>query len=368
MIETVLFFALGFLCAALLALIVAPSIWRRAVVLTRRRLEASMPLTRDEITADKDRQRAEFAMTTRRLEIALKETREKSARQQVELARSSQALSDVTGERDEKAAAIADLEAKLSQAQEESARQAAEISNIQGELAMLGQRTQARAGELERMEALYEEASLISSSRQIEIVAREADIDKLSAELVASKRAGKDLERRLREAAGETRTEAQALRDQKRRVAELERRVERDIARMSDMEERLERREKELARLRARARGRADPPSTGAGEEDEMDRLRSERDRMETRIATLMQENRALRTGGGSGDGGLREEIGEIAAEIVAMAAAREGPNGPIAAILEADAGKEGDGGKASHVSLARRIRARAQPASSDAT
>ncbi|RUW48093.1 hypothetical protein EOA36_21490, partial [Mesorhizobium sp. M8A.F.Ca.ET.021.01.1.1] len=61
MVQSVLFFALGFLCAGFLALMVAPAVWRRAVALTRRRIEASIPLTQAEIQADKDRVRAEYA-------------------------------------------------------------------------------------------------------------------------------------------------------------------------------------------------------------------------------------------------------------------------------------------------------------------
>ncbi|RWX60080.1 hypothetical protein EN780_32935, partial [Mesorhizobium sp. M4B.F.Ca.ET.089.01.1.1] len=70
MVQSILFFALGFLCAGFLALLIAPAIWRRAVALTRRRVEASMPLTLAEIQANKDQVRAEFAMSTRRLEMS----------------------------------------------------------------------------------------------------------------------------------------------------------------------------------------------------------------------------------------------------------------------------------------------------------
>ncbi|TIV95442.1 MAG: hypothetical protein E5V85_20875, partial [Mesorhizobium sp.] len=72
MVQSILFFALGFLCAVFLVSLIAPAVWRRAVVLTRRRLEASMPLTPAEILAEKDRVRAEFAMNTRRLEMNIK--------------------------------------------------------------------------------------------------------------------------------------------------------------------------------------------------------------------------------------------------------------------------------------------------------
>ena len=92
MVQSVLFFALGFLCAGFLALIVAPAVWQRAVALTRRRIEASIPLTQAEIQADKDRVRAEYAMATRRLEMNVKALREKAAEQLVEINRGREAL------------------------------------------------------------------------------------------------------------------------------------------------------------------------------------------------------------------------------------------------------------------------------------
>ena len=58
MIQTVLIFLFGFLCAAILALMVAPPIWHRATVLTQRRIEAAGPRTLAEIQADKDGIRA----------------------------------------------------------------------------------------------------------------------------------------------------------------------------------------------------------------------------------------------------------------------------------------------------------------------
>ena len=69
MIQAAMYFALGLLTAGLLVLLLAPVIWRRAVRLTRARIEASVPMTRAEIEADKDRLRADFAVSNRRLEV-----------------------------------------------------------------------------------------------------------------------------------------------------------------------------------------------------------------------------------------------------------------------------------------------------------
>ena len=92
MIESIMYFGIGFLLAALSVLIVAPLVHDRAVRLTMRRLEATIPLSMAEVQADKDLQRAEFAMSTRRLELTIEQLRTKSAGQLAELGRKGDAI------------------------------------------------------------------------------------------------------------------------------------------------------------------------------------------------------------------------------------------------------------------------------------
>ncbi|HKQ55290.1 MAG TPA: hypothetical protein VJT12_05290 [Methyloceanibacter sp.] len=84
MIDALLFGALGFLVGCLLALALASPLWNRAVKLTTRRLEATMPMTLNDIQADKDQLRAEFAIELRKVEVALDKAREKAARELIE--------------------------------------------------------------------------------------------------------------------------------------------------------------------------------------------------------------------------------------------------------------------------------------------
>jgi uncharacterized phage infection (PIP) family protein YhgE len=84
MIDALLFGALGFLIGCLLALALASPLWNRAVKLTTRRLEATMPMTLNDIQADKDQLRAEFAIELRKVEVALDKAREKAARELIE--------------------------------------------------------------------------------------------------------------------------------------------------------------------------------------------------------------------------------------------------------------------------------------------
>jgi hypothetical protein len=87
MIEYALLVMLGFCAAGLLALLIAPTIWNRAVRLTTKRLDATLPMSLSEIEADKDLLRASYAVQIRRLEAGLNKARDKSASQLVEISR-----------------------------------------------------------------------------------------------------------------------------------------------------------------------------------------------------------------------------------------------------------------------------------------
>src|ERR1035438_8207028 len=85
MIEPIMYFGIGFLVAALVGLVVVPLVHGRAVRLTMRRLEAATPLSMAEIQADKDQLRAEFAMSTRRLEMSVENLKTKTTSQLADL-------------------------------------------------------------------------------------------------------------------------------------------------------------------------------------------------------------------------------------------------------------------------------------------
>ena len=98
MIDIGMYAALGFLLASLLALLFAPAFWRRAVRLTKRRIEATMPMSAADIQADKDQLRAEFAIELRRVEVALEKAKDKAARELVESNKRRVEIADVRGE------------------------------------------------------------------------------------------------------------------------------------------------------------------------------------------------------------------------------------------------------------------------------
>src|SRR5713226_8539189 len=112
MLEPIMYIGIGFLVAGLLVIGVIPLVHARAVRLTMRRLEALTPLSMAEIQADKDQLRAEFAMSTRRLEMSVEQMKAKTSSQLAEIGKKSEAIGRLKLELGEKTAGLFAAEAK----------------------------------------------------------------------------------------------------------------------------------------------------------------------------------------------------------------------------------------------------------------
>jgi hypothetical protein len=89
MIESIMYLGIGFLAASISVLAVVPIVHTRAVRLTTRQLADTMPSSVAEIATDKDLLRAEFAMSTRTLEMKVDQLKGKGANQLLELGRAA---------------------------------------------------------------------------------------------------------------------------------------------------------------------------------------------------------------------------------------------------------------------------------------
>jgi len=78
--EQTIYFALGCVITALAALAFAPFFWRRALRLTRARLQLQVPLSMQEILAERDQLRAEFAVERLRAEQMVERIRASKTR------------------------------------------------------------------------------------------------------------------------------------------------------------------------------------------------------------------------------------------------------------------------------------------------
>ena len=177
MIEPIMYVGLGFLAASLLALVTIPLIHSRAVRLTLRRIEAATPLSMAEIQAEKDQLRAEFAMSTRRLEINLEQLTAKTMSQLVELGKKTATINRLEAKLVEKTAMIFILEAR-DKALKDQLRATEQLLTRNGP-----QVDHTRADRLVKITPNLEQRSVLADSQRIEIVALKTQVDTLKDQL-----------------------------------------------------------------------------------------------------------------------------------------------------------------------------------------
>jgi len=384
MIEPIMFFGIGFLVAALIGLVVVPLVHNRAVRLTMRRLEAATPLSMAEIQADKDQLRAEFAMSTRRLEMSVEQLKTKSTSQLAELGKKGDAINRLKVELGEKTAAIFALEARdkalrdqLRATEEEFAVKTTTMHEAQRALSD-------KEADLAKLMGDLDERSTLADSQKIEIVALKTQVEALKEHLDGASNELRAVEDRRDAERVELKAATQELQDERgkvenlgRRVAELEQHLaaqskEAEILgrRAQDLETRLgeqsrllnqsefelkhvrqeidaaHRVESELRTTIIELEGRANSASHSLRNENTqlqatVAQVKDERDRFARELATMKRETEEAWASERVENALLRERINDVAAEVARLASALEGPNSPIESLLAAEASHE---------------------------
>lgn len=227
MFQSLLLVALGFLVASLLALLSAPLLWRRAQKIMRRQLEAVVPMSLEDVRADRDALRAEHAMAMRRLEIENEEVRRIDAEHVIEIGRGKEALK-------ERADTISRRDARITALEKREDQLTAQLRKREKDLSALEVTARTSAREVARQR---ERAETIASSLQLaekdgtaqieELDALKAETADLNARLVEVSSVREALEREV----AELRENAVAVRsaddaDLRERLREAEQRAE----------------------------------------------------------------------------------------------------------------------------------------------
>ncbi len=403
MVQSVLFLLFGFLSAILLALMVAPAIWRRAVFLTKRRIEASQPLSLNELRAEKDQVRAEAAMDIRRLEIQRRSLNDKTVVLRKNIDKQLDQIKDLEEKKSAQAKAIEGFEADIAALNGKFDDQVLDNQKLADKLTSACDQIEVKIAENDHLARLYDEASLVSSNRQIDLVAAEAKVEQLAGEIDALKTVRGELETQLRDLSAASKIGERASELQIRKIDKLESRLEKMVATLSDAEEKVSRREKELSRLKEKLKEQRNSDTAlqnqladaekeyakmekllamKSGEHDvpqendigklqtRIGQLEEERVRLETRLKAVVGENQNLKREQGvnnmpavvTGDdeqkenAELRTQINHLAAEIVNLTALLSGPNSDISGIVRDDKGRSETISRSS--SIADRVRA----------
>jgi chromosome segregation ATPase len=377
MIESVMYFGIGFLVAALLCLLFVPLVHNRAVRLTMKRLEAATPLSIAEIRADKDQLRAEFAMSTRRLEMSVEKMKAKTTTQLVELGKKTDAINHLKKELGEKTATIFALEARdktlrdqlrsteeefqiksgsLREAERQLADKEAELSKLLGELGERSliadsQRTEIAAfrTQVEAMKVSVTEYERAVAETESRLTRERADAETAGNELTAARGKLGDLGTRTTELERELvlqTTEAEIL---NRRVAELEGRLGEQGRSIAERDYQIERLKGELGDARKTGDDlRSELATTGNRSSSAVERFRADIVQLEAQLAAAIEDRAKLQREIGTmkrdaestwaaervENALLRERINDVAAEVARLTATLEGPGSPIETLL----------------------------------
>jgi chromosome segregation ATPase len=372
MIEPIMYVAIGFLVACMLVIGIIPVVHARAVRLTTRRLEAMTPMSMAEIQADKDQLRAEFAMSTRRLEMSVDQMKAKTTSQLAEIGKKSEAIGRIKLELSEKTAALFALEAKERQLADDLRDALQQRDATAARLQELERHLGESQAHLTVTTTSANDSALIIDSQRVELVTARAQIEVLKGQIESYDKESRELHERL--AIGSTAADATrlALVDEtaksealSNRVAELERqnlaqtteaevlgrRVQELLAQLDEQGRSLTEREHTSDTFRSEASSaqqtlaslRTELGQTEAERtllEQQLKQSQAERDKLQSEIVSMKREVEATWAAERMENAVLRERINDVAAEVARLTSMLEGPGSPIDTILAGDAGR----------------------------
>lgn len=380
MIEPAMYFGIGFLFASLLGIIFIPLVHARAVRLTMRRLEASTPLSMAEIQADKDQLRAEFAMSTRRLEMSVDQMKAKTTSQLAELGKKTDAINRLKVELGDKTATIFALEAREKALKDQNRTTEEEYTVKTAALRETERSLADKEADAARLSAELGERNADNDGQRVELIALRTQIDALKIRIGDYEREIKTTEEQLEREQLEMAAATKQLNDERgrvqnlgARVAQLEqqlikqteesenfaRRVQELETRVADQGRLLTERDFECEKLRGELQSAKQTETSLRSEivssrdqhnestasmrnakgllETELERVKADRTKLEHDIAAMKRDAESSWAAERVENALLRERINDVAAEVAKLTVVLEGPNSPIETILATD-------------------------------
>ncbi|MBP1875176.1 DNA repair exonuclease SbcCD ATPase subunit [Ensifer adhaerens] len=383
MIEFSLLFALGFLTAIIIGLLVAPAIHRRIVRFAEDRLKATMPLSPQEVRAQKDAARATYAAENARTLQALKRERDKGVSLMLGNEKTLQEARRLSGENADLHAQLADMNVEaadmrsaIRQFEQRLERMKTSLETVERDNAVKAETIKALTNQL------AQHAGDIDNLR-LDLAARETELENHKSRIATLRDEREALRLDLKtESAHAKEMELRLARDDSR-LQRLEDKLARELAAGADRESALERRADEIERLKTKVKdvnqdmrdaakalraagvafpARRDRRASGNEPSPSVAPLTDQpvvpplettmlSDDLKNRATALSE--RLINSRTSAHDDALREEVAEIAAGMVALTATREGATSPIPGLLAGEAPNGASGRK----SLAKRAK-----------
>src|SRR5262249_52504534 len=183
MIESLMYMGIGFLFAALTLVAVMPSVHDRAVRLTTSRLRATLPQSMEEIEANRDLLRAEFAVSTCRLEKRLEQLKHKSTDQLGELGKRADVINRLKINRDALKVELAETNAQLEALKADKNSLRAEFAmstcRIEKNLEQLKHKSTDQIVELDKRAGVIDRLKIERDTLKIELIELNAQLEAL---------------------------------------------------------------------------------------------------------------------------------------------------------------------------------------------
>ncbi|AOF91114.1 hypothetical protein [Sinorhizobium sp. RAC02] len=375
MIEYALLFALGFLAATLTGLLVAPAIQKRIVKFTEARMKATMPLSPQEVRAQKDMARAAFATENARLSQSVRREREKHT---LEMVRNEKLLAQAAAigtENAELHAQLADMNIEAGDMRSALRREELKSEQLKVALTTADREARGRSAEVDKLNSSIEHLRADIDDMKIDLATRDTAMENLKSRIGNLK----DERDKLREDLKSTSQNAKALEvrlaQEEARVRQMETRLTRELAGSADKDNAIERRIAEVNRLRDKVKtltvenkeAAKSVRSVGTARATVTSRLSQRRsdkvtpppidivaleEHVRDQGTALSERLMAAKTG--ENDAALREEMADLASKMIVLTAAREGAGSPVHDLIASiDPALDGD-----EKNLAQRVRA----------
>lgn len=399
MIEFALLFGLGFLSAALFAMIVAPAIHNRIVRYTENRIKATLPISPQEVRAQRDMARAVYAAENARTKQELVQEKDKSVTLQLKNDKLADEARNLQSENSELRAQIDSMDTDAAESRSRLRQEDGYIQQLKASLQQTEENISAKELEIDGLQKRQMLMMSDADNFRIDLSTRGTEIENLKFRISALRDERDTLRNDVRLLTTRAKDAENRLAQEEHRLQRLEDKLAREIADRADRETALERRFQEVARLRdklktanaeAREASRALRDATLARpgmktatrkkplpiENVSLRELPHTSAPAEPRLAEKLDDNpqvsalaedahsRAmalsdkLLNGDTGGDDAIRQEMAMIAADMVAMTASLEGKSSPIHKIL---AGKPGSGTRESLAAKSKKTLAEAQ-------
>lgn len=375
MIEYALLFALGFLAATLTGLLVAPAIQKRVVKFTEARMKATMPLSPQEVRAQKDMARAAFATENARLSQNVRREREKHTLERVKNEKLVAQAAAIGTENAELHAQLADMNIEAGDMRSALRREELKSEQLKVALTTADREVRGRSAEVDKLNASIDHLRADIDDMKIDLATRDTAMENLKSRIGNLK----DERDKLREDLKSTSQNAKALEvrlaREEARVRQMEGRLARELAGSADKDNAIERRIAEVNRLRDKVKtltvenkeAAKSARSNGTARATVANRLSQRRsdkvtpppidivaleEHVRDQGTALSERLMAAKTG--ENDAALREEMADLASKMIVLTAAREGAGSPVHDLIASiDPALDGD-----EQSLAQRVRA----------